>query len=68
MLPTRPAPVAVWLCAVAALVFAFPTLGLPADTPTGVKGVFILVGSVLFVVGVIRMRYETRPPNEPSER
>ena len=61
----RPRPIAVVLCVLAAAVFAVPTLLLPADTVTNVKAVFILVGSVLFVAGVIRMRFEIRRPPAP---
>ncbi len=63
----RPRPVAVLLSAIAAVVFAVPTLFLPADTHTSVKAVFILVGSVLFVAAIVRMRSEIRRPSPPQK-
>lgn len=60
-----PRPLAVVLCAIAAGIFAFPILLLPADTETMVRGGFILAGSAVFALGVVRMRVETqRPPRD----
>ncbi|MFF0911085.1 hypothetical protein ACO03V_13015 [Microbacterium sp. HMH0099] len=59
-----PRPLAVLLCALAAAIFAFPILALPADTATAVRGGFILAGSMVFALGVVRMRVETRRPPE----
>jgi len=53
-------PLGAVLSAAAALVFAAPTLFLPADTHASVKLVFIAVGSILFAMGVIRVRSEGR--------
>lgn len=54
-------PLGAVLSAAAALVFATPTLFLPPDAHASVKLVFIVVGSILFAIGVIRVRSEGRP-------
>ncbi|MDF2990781.1 MAG: hypothetical protein K0S37_1295 [Microbacterium sp.] len=65
----RSIPLGAALSAVAALVFATPTLFLPADVHVSVKLVFIVAGSILFAVGVLRVRGEGAAPtaSEPSE-
>lgn len=46
---------------VAAIVFAAPTLILPADSPVGPKLIFIAVGAVLLVAAIVLTRLE--PPS-----
>lgn len=46
------------LCAVAACVFAAPTLLLPADSPSLPKAVLLVGGTVLLTLGAIGIRRE----------
>ncbi len=64
-----PRPLGVILCVIAALVFATPTLFLPADAHASTKVVFIVVGSALLAAGVIRVRREgvTRAAQDEGE-
>lgn len=57
-MPSTSRPWGVVLCAAAALVFAAPTVLLPADSPTGPKLIFVAVGSVVLIFGAIRIRRE----------
>ncbi|MFS0792940.1 hypothetical protein [Microbacterium sp. 1P10AE] len=49
---------------ISALVFAAPTLLLPADSPVGPKLLFIAIGSVLLVAAIALTRLE--PPTRAS--
>jgi peptidoglycan/LPS O-acetylase OafA/YrhL len=61
--PVRPwGPIA---AAISALVFAAPTLVLPADSTVGAKLLFIVVGSVLLVAAIAWTRLE--PPPRASQ-
>ncbi|KTS12905.1 hypothetical protein [Microbacterium testaceum] len=63
----RSRPLGAALSALAALVFATPTLFLPADAHASVKLVFIVGGSALFAFGVIRVRAEGAETREPRD-
>lgn len=63
----RSRPLGAALSALAALVFATPTLFLPPDVHASVKLVFILGGSALLAIGVIRVRTEDIEPREPED-
>lgn len=65
----RQRPVGAVLSAIAAVILAAPTLVFPPDSPTEPKLVFLAVGSLVFVGGVVRVRTEktdhrTAPPAE----
>lgn len=46
------------VAALAALVFAAPTLFLPADSPVSAKLVFIVAGSILLAAAIVLTRAE----------
>lgn len=62
----------VFLCGIAALVFAAPTLFLAADSPTGPKVAFLVVGTIILALGALRIRREgaasSRGTDEPTKR
>lgn len=55
--PTR-LPLGAILCAMSAVLCAFPTLALPADSPNAPKVAFLAMGATVFAVGVVRVRSE----------
>jgi len=53
-------PLGVLFSALAAFVFAAPTLFLPADTHVAIKLFFIVTGCLLFAAGILFVRREGR--------
>ena len=67
MAPRSAPPWGTIVAVVAAVVFAAPTLFLPADSPVGPKLVFIVVGSALLATAIVLTRREPGVP-DPEDR
>ena len=59
-MPTR-LPLGAVLSAISAAICAVPTLVLPADSPNAPKVALLAVATVVFIVGVARVRSEEGP-------
>ena len=62
-----PLPLGAILSAVSAAICAVPTLALPADSPNAPKSALLMVGAVLFAIGVVRVRSEANTRRSSPE-